>query len=310
MQICDIDRIKNNDYIVLLPKKDLDIKESVEYSFRNVFYLDHELNKKDAQYLIDFINTHDNNLIIFDYDEFYRLILPYIKKSKNIKWAYKSNLSCMTNGWVRAVYTNIMEFYDRNIIDEIICLDYSTYTVLKHSGYRTKYVKLDINSEIKKSKQSNSIGLLGDDSNPNHNTYNQLSALKLVDYSYIKILKTMEATKHFLKFFNIEEKEVYTQDEVISNNDINLYCNFTFNNYQVILKSMDMGIPCLVGNTDFFNDNKVLKKYLVLDSDDDINEIATRIKQVRENKQEILKEYEIFRKKYSSDSKELINKLK
>lgn len=308
MKICDINNVKNKNYIVLLPKNDYDIKDSVEYSFENVIYLDYETTKEDADILIDFINNKANQLIIFDYSEFYRLILPYIRKSKKIKWIYKNNIAQITDGNVRQTFNYIMEFYDRDIIDEIGCLDYSTYEILKNSSYKAKYIMLDVNPKTKKSKKSDSIGLIGNDYNPNHNVYNELSALKLIDYSYVKLIKTMPATNHFIKFFDIKEKEVNTLNEVMSDNFVNLYCNFTSTNTELILKSMDMGIPCILGNTDIFDKYPKLKTYLVLQSDDDISEIANKIKNVKENNKDILQMYEKFRESYSKNSKSSIDK--
>ncbi|MBQ6477592.1 MAG: hypothetical protein IJI43_04085 [Bacilli bacterium] len=309
MKVREIDTIKNKDFIVLLPESDHMIKDSVEYTFKNVFYLNYEKTEEDSEKLINFINNKDNELILFDYDEFYRTILPYIKKNKRTKWVFKDNISTLTNGWSRAYYNNVVEFYDRNIVDEILFLDKSTYEVFKNAGYRTKHILLDSNPNLEKTKKSKSIGLIGNDFDPNNNIYNELSALKLIDYDYIKLLKSMPATKHFISFFDIKEKEVNTIDEVIKDNDINLYCNFTFNNYELVLKSMDMEIPCLLGNTDIFDNYPNLKKYLVLESDDDIGEIADKIEAIRKHKKDILEEYKKFRKEYSKEVKELIKKI-
>lgn len=309
MNILDVNKLKNRDYIVLLPKCDFDIRKSVEYSFENVFYLDYELTKEHADVLIDFINSKSNQIILFDYDNFYRLILPHIRKSKKIKWIIKSSLAQLTNGCVRATFTNLMEFCDRNIVNEIGCLDKATYEVLKNAGYKAKYIMLDIKSNVKKSKKSNSIGIIGNDYDPNHNIYNELSALKLVDYSYIKIIKNMPATNHFINFFNIKEKQVDNFEDVIKDNFVNLYCNFTANNRELILSSLDMGIPCLLGNSDMFDNNQKLKKYLILESDDDINEIASKIKIIKNEKDKIISEYKKFREKYSAESKKSIEKL-
>ena len=308
MNILDIHKIKNKNYIVLLPECDSDIKDSVEYSFENVFYFDYKIEKEHIDILIDFINKELKQLIIFDYDESYRKILPYIRKKIKIKWIYKSNLSLLTYCQIRATFNSLMEFYDRSIIDLIGCLDYSTYEVLKNSGYNVEHVLLDVKRKEVKQRKSNSIGVLGNDYNSNHNTYNQLSALKLVEYSYVKINKNMSATKHFIDFFDIKEKLVDTFDDVMSNNYVNLYCNFTANNFELILKSMDMGIPCILGNTDIFDKNNVLKKYLVLESDDDINEIAYKINTIKDNKELILKEYDKFRTEYIKNSKKQISK--
>lgn len=308
MTIEGLNKLNKGSYLVLLPDADYDIKDSVEFSFDNVIYLDFELNESDANKIIDFVNNKGSKLIIFDWSEAYRLILPYISKKREIKWVYKNNLAGLTTGGVRATFTRIMEFYDRNIVKEIACLDKSTSIVLKKAGYRSSHLLLDVKTKSRKSKSNNSIGLIGDDYNPNHNTYNQLSALKLVDYDYCKIVPNMPATKHFIDFFEIKAKEVNSTFDTLVDNDINLYCNFTFNNMELILKSLDLGIPCLLGNTDIFDDYPKLKQYLVLESDDDIGEIANKIKIIRKNKNTILKEYEKYRKEYTNESNKLINK--
>ncbi len=308
MTIEGLNKLNKGSYLVLLPDADYDIKDSVEFSFDNVIYLDFELNESDANKIIDYVNNKGSKLIIFDWSEAYRLILPYISKKREIKWVYKNNLAGLTTGGVRATFTRIMEFYDRNIVKEIACLDKATSIVLKKAGYRSSHLLLDVKTKSRKSKSNNSIGLIGDDYNPNHNTYNQLSALKLVDYDYCKIVPNMPATKHFIDFFEIKAKEVNSTFDALVDNDINLYCNFTFNNTELILKSLDLGIPCLLGNTDIFDDYPNLKQYLVLDSDDDIGEIANKIKIIRKNKNTILKEYEKYRKEYTNESNKLINK--
>lgn len=306
MRIDEINKKVKDKYIVLLPKVDYDIRESVEYSFNNVIYLDFVPTEEDAQTIIDYINNKGEQLILFDYDEFYRLILPYIRKQKKVKWILKDGMAGITNGGTRATFTNLMEFCDRSIVNEIGCLDYGTYLVLKNSGYKVSYLFLDIKRKNSIIKNSNSIGIIGNDYNPNHNIYNQLSALKLVDYSEVKMLRTMPATEHFISFFNINEKKCETQEEVISNNFVNLYCNFTFTNKELIIKSMDSGVPCLLGNTDFFDDFPTLKKYLILQSDDDINEIAEKTTLIKNNKNVIIKEYKQFRETYAVNSKKSV----
>lgn len=307
MKIDDLNKLVEGSYIVLLPDADYDIKDSVEYTFNNVIYLNFELSEEDANKIIDYVNNKGSKLIIFDWFEGYRLILPYISKKREVKWVYKNNLAQLTNGGVRATYTRIMEFYDRNIVKEIACLDKATSEVLKKAGYRASHLLLDVKTKSRKNTLEKSIGLIGDDYNPNHNTYNQLSALKLIDYDYCKIVPNMPATKHFIDFFEIKAKEVHSREEALVDNEINLYCNFTFNNMELILKSLDLGIPCLLGNTDIFDDYPKLKQYLVLDSDDDIGEIANKINGIRENKDIILKEYAKYRKDYIKESKKLVS---
>ena len=116
----------------------------------------------------------------------------------------------------------------------------------------------------------------------------------------------MPATEHFIEFFNIKEQKVDSIEEVLKDNFINLYANFTGTAHNLILQSMDIGIPCLLGNTDFFDGYPELKENLVLNSDDDISEIAQKINNVKLNGDKIIESYKEFRKKYSEQSKESI----
>lgn len=301
-----LDEITKGDYIVLLPFCDRDIKDSVIYSFNNVIMLDGNETKDDAKILTQFINNNLNQLIVFDFCDLYRDILPFIKKNIKVKCIYKNNIAALTNGNVRESLYFPMEFYDRKIIKTIGLLDKSTSVVLKNSKYNVCYVALDVPFKSTKYKKSNSIGLLGDDFNPNHNTYNELSALKLVNYSKLKMVKHMAATEHFINFFGLKENVVENIDDVIKDNFVNLYVNFTSTNVELVLKSMDKNIPCVLGNTDIFDDFSYLKEELVLKSDDDIREIAEKIEKVRLDHDEIIKEYQKFRKAYTKLSQKTI----
>lgn len=304
MNIDFINKLKKNDYLLLLPKSDYDIRDGVEYSFDNVLFLESALTDEQIKTIIDTINDKDLSIILFEYDDVYRKILPYLRKKINVKWVIKYNLAAMTDENIRMSYFNMVEFVDRNIVNAVGCLDKNAYKVLKNAGYNAFYINLDVEKSDYKSKESKTIGLIGNDYNPNHNVYNELSALKLIDYDYIKMIKIMPATREFIQFFDIKDKDVDTLDEAMKDNMINLYCNFTGSNNELVLKSMDMGVPCLLGNSDLFDEYKTLKKYLVLKSDDDIGEIADKINLVIKNKNEIMKEYSIFRKDYTNKSKE------
>ena len=77
----------------------------------------------------------------------------------------------------------------------------------------------------------------------------------------------------------------------MKDNFVNLYINFTNTNHELIQKSFNLGIPCIVGNTNIFDRNKYLKEHLILKSDDDINEIVNKINFVKNNREKIIEEY-------------------
>ena len=53
MKIAELNNKLKDNYIVLLPKEDNDIKESVEFSFNNVIYLDFTLTEDDVKNFLD-----------------------------------------------------------------------------------------------------------------------------------------------------------------------------------------------------------------------------------------------------------------
>ena len=96
-----------------------------------------------------------------------------------------------------------------------------------------------------------------------------------------------------------------TNNKYMDNNVVNLYINFTDNNNVLFLESMDKGVPCILGNNDLIQDS-ILKKYLMLESDDSIDEIKEKIEIVKNNRENIIKEYKMFRDDYSKKSKESV----
>ena len=68
---------------------------------------------------------------------------------------------------------------------------------------------------------------------------------------------------------------------------------------------MDLGVPCIIGNNNFLPEEySIMNQYLVVKSDDDVNEIARKIKGLIDKKK-IMREYEKFRTKYSKKVKKL-----
>ena len=91
-------------------------------------------------------------------------------------------------------------------------------------------------------------------------------------------------------------------------NDINLYINFTYSNLLPFFKSFEYGVPCLIGNTTLLDNYPKLKKYLVVKSDDSIDEIAEQIKTAQKNKEEILNLYKNFKLDYEKETYSLKEK--
>ena len=282
-------KYKNCDVIVILPILDLEIFDSLNYTIGNIIKLD---KIEDEKGIVDIINTSKiKKIYLVGNNDFYRYLLPRLKKEKEVCWIFKNSFSDLSNSGVRYILNCIFEFIDRKLIDSIGCINVDNLTVFENAGYKCEYINLDIKHDKKEYVKSNTIGILSNDFDPNNNFYNQLAALTYIDYDYCKFKYLMKATKEFIPFFNLKCVKEYNIDNVIKDNFVNLYVNFTNTNNELIKKSFDLGIPCIVGNTDYFDDNEYLKKHLVIKSDDDIREISKKIDFVRENREKIIDEY-------------------
>ena len=205
------------------------------------------------------------------------------------------------------ILNNMMQLYEykeRKMIDYIATTKYDTYISMKD---KIDYIELDYKTKIHP-KNNNSIGLLGIYYVEYSNFFVQLSAVAMSKIKKAIVLEQNTVVKKFEEDFNVvieEEKDVI---KLIEQNKVNLDVAFSEVSPINFLISMDAGIPCIIGNTHLLDNDEKLKKMLVLDSDDDVNEICEKIDNVLENKKEIEKLYSIWRKKYSDNSKKLIEK--
>ena len=306
----NLDIIYNKKYLVLVPSMSKELLDSFEYTFGNTFLMKN--NYSDLDFFVDFINRNNfQQLILVDFQEEYDELLKRINGKHNIKFIYTKSLASLSDTIYYHNFQKIMNLHQKNKIDSIGFLDKNLYNIIKKTRKSIYHVILDINAskkeDLAKKQQDKTIGILNSQKDPKHSYYNELSAIKLVDGYSAKITKPNKVTKEFLRLFDIGY-QITKEKNIYSNNSVNLYINFTNNIDTVFLQSMDQNVPCILGNTELLDDYKDLKKYLVVTSDDDINEISLKIKETIKNKNEILRLYKNFRTKYSIKSKESIEK--
>ena len=280
---------KNESSIVLVPKLDYKYYDGINYTLGNAIKID---NVDEDERIINVINESKiEKIYLLGNNNIYRFILPRIKKDINVCWIFNDAFSNLSNAGVRYNLNTIFEYYDRTLVDIIGCFNKDNVLVFENAGYKCEYIDLKLDKNEIKLVNSNSIGIISDDFDPNNNFYNQLAALTFVDYDVCKFQAVMKATNHFYKYFNIKSKVLKNIDEVMKDNFVNLYINFTNTNKELILKSYNYGVPVIVGNSDFYDNNKYLKEHLVVKSDDDVNEIEKKIVFVRNNYKKIIEEY-------------------
>lgn len=297
----DLDIIYNKKYLVIVPTMSKNLLPSFEYTFGNTIVMENTLD--DIDFFIEYINKNNfEQLIFIDYQLEYEQVLEKLTGFHKIKFIFTKSLASLSDQFFYQVFKSIYKLYQKEEIEEIGLLDKSLYTVLANKKDKVKHIMLNIEKEsIKNSKNTNTIGLLNNEEDPKHSFYNELSAIKLAKMYKAKLTSPSKVNKEFLKIFNIDYC-IAKKEDVSKNNIINLYVNFTNNNDLVFLESMDQNIPCILGNTELLDNYPKLKSKLVMKSDDDINEIADRIKLVEQNKDSIIKEYTKFRKEYDKKS--------
>lgn len=299
--------IYNKKYLIILSKMSENLFEAFDYTFGNTIVMDNNID--NITRIKDFINNSNFKTLVFvDYQVENEEVINNLIKKHEIKLVYTKALGALSDEFLKYTFNNLYNLYDNGTATEIAFLDKGLYETFKHKGENVKYIKLDIerNKNASRDYDKNVVGLLNNEHNPRHSFYNELSAVKLSNKFLAKLPKISKTAKNFLKLFNIDHV-VVKNSELINNNEINLYVNFTDNDDTVFLKSMDANVPCIMGNTELLDNYKKLKDYLVMDSDDDIDEIKDRMNLVSKNREAILKDYEKFREDYSKESAKLAN---
>ena len=299
--------IYNKKYLIIISKMSENLYEAFNYTFGNTIVMDNNID--NITRIKDFINNSNFKTLVFvDYQVENEEVINSLIKKHDIKLVYTKALGALSDEFLKYTFNNLYNLYENGTASEIAFLDKGLYETFKHKGENVKYIKLDIerNKSASKEFDKNVVGLLNDEHNPRHSFYNELSAIKLSNKFIAKLPKPCKTTKNFLKLFNIDYN-VVKKSELVNNNEINLYVNFTDNDDTVFLRSMDNNVPCIMGNTELLDNYKKLKDYLVMDSDDDIDEIKDRMNLVSKNREAILKAYEKFREDYSKESAKLAN---
>ena len=201
-------------------------------------------------------------------------------------------------------FQQIIEYQERGLIDYIFTTQYDLYVSFKN---KLSYIILDyIGDDKKKNSNSDSIGILNEYYLIESNFYNELSAIALSKYKKAYILDQNIITKQFGLDFGVELYEEKDIEKLIYKNKANLDCKFCDISNINFLISMDAGIPCILGNTNLLDDNVELKKMLVLECDDDINEIKDKLESSIANIAKINNIYSKWRIDYSNKSKKTI----
>lgn len=216
-------------------------------------------------------------------------------------------------------FYSIIELLDRGIAHSIGFAKESMAEFYKLKGYNSYFVPnnvkgLKANNKYEKKEGVNRIGLYSAGSRWEKNTYNQLSATSLIDNSLVDLSPSTELSNSFCDLMNINLvdrnlKYMKRQDllDRMAQNDVNLYVTFTECSPVLPLESLELGVPCLTGDNHHYFRGSKLYDYLVVHSEDDINEIAQKAKDAIENRDEIIRLFRDWKIDYDEFVKEKLN---
>ena len=295
--------IYNKKYMLILPNYDEKYYKYFSYTFgcENIYSIKNP--GIDMEKIVNIINNSNIEKIIFiDYLSEYNIIINKLNKIHKLYFIVTKQLSRLSSIYDYEIFNNILKLYEANFIEKIGFMDINFYKAYskKINSFHIK-LKKESESPIKYNKKR--IGILGNECDNYCSYYNILSAIKLNNKYAANTSQSNSRIDKFKKLFNIKRIE---NDKDKYSNLINIDINFSGDSFLNFVESMDKGIPCIVGNNNFLN--KKLEEYLMVKSDDNIDEISDKIDRVVENKEKINNEYKKWKNEYYNNFKENIEK--
>ncbi len=298
--------MKNKKMIILLSEENVFMEKVFNYNIRSadIVKIPTSYSPFDREELASRINKEYSQVIFYGFFNQFYLLLPLLSKKIIKKYILNVSITRFNEAYIFDNFQQIIEYQERGLIDYIFTTQYDLYVSFKN---KLSYIILDyIGDDKKKNSNSDSIGILNEYYLIESNFYNELSAIALSKYKKAFILDQNIITKQFGLDFGVELYEEKDIEKLIYKNKANLDCKFCEISNINFLISMDAGIPCILGNTNLLDDNVELKKMLVLESDDDINEIKDKLESSIANIAKINNIYSKWRVDYSNKSKKTI----
>lgn len=320
--ICEeIEKYKKSSYIVFYNPECIGIMNATKEIFKNTISLNELFNKRAIEDIAKSVaNSGVKQVIFATMAHGYKTLAEKIKEENSniiIKFMWHGSHSLFVNRDEEYFLESILDLEKRGIVTSIGFLKESMAKYYSLKGYNSHFVMNTVNSISKKkaSKSSDStirVGIYSSGDRWEKNTYNQLSACSLVSKDIV--VDSIPATslfKSYCNLMNIKYNDEISTDSVsrgelidrMSKNTVNLYVTFTECAPMIPLESLEVGVPCIVGDNNHYFTNSKLENYLVVKSEDSIDEIAEKMKLCIENKNEIIKLYKEWKKDYDIRSK-------
>lgn len=331
----NIEKIKNNiekiegDYIVMYNPDWKGVTSSTKELFENLIPLSELYRKKDVKEIAQKIaNSNFKQIIFSSFAIGWKDLIIFIKKyNPNIKiktfWHGSHSQILETYGWERN--KEIIQLHRENLIDTMGVCKKSLVEFYKSQNLNVKFLtnNVDVDKNLSESiiaeqKENNNtekvkIGLYAAKcSDWRKNMYSQMAAVSLLENVVLDIVPLDNNARKFAKLLDIEitgESKSLSREDLLKRmfkNDINLYVTFSECAPMLPLESLELGVPCILGNNNHYFKESELEKLLVVNIEDDIEEIKQKIQIAISEKQKINKLYKDFKTKNLKQKEENI----
>lgn len=320
----------NENYLLLYGDKKPEDNLVIPFMFENRLEIGLGWIEKDREIILKQIEeniktNHITEFIFWGLEVGWDMVMETVKKNYptiKIKVICNTADALLYYDYERNNFFRLLELNKTGVVSDIGFLRKGLYECYQNLGYSCSYLREMVNLEEtkkeeiqelnQKTNEEYTIGIYPLNYTWDKNIFHQLSVGKMIDSSIVHYLLLDNRMKDFLDTMKIkscaeriETWDVYEFAKLISKNDIIISCNFTDYVHPIALISLELGIPCIIGNnSELFSEE--LKRYLVVDSEDNPIKIKDKIELCKNKQEEIQKLYKKWKQEYQPVAKKSI----
>ena len=333
---CKLIKKTNYNYIALYNPTWLGVANPTKGLFESCIPLEKLKNRKLRKKVLDeIVKNNKIETVIFSQmvDGWEDLIkeLHRAKKELKIKVIWHANNYETISDYTWNLKKELISMYNDGYVCALGFVKKTMAEFYKNRGYNAYYFSNNVNSNINQNEKENNkgegrkeeykdkdkkikIGLYNAHSREIKNIFTQMLATKFFENAVVDIVPSSEQIEEYAKMNNMKYTNVsyfIPTDELmerIKQNDINVYATFTECAPMFPMESFESGVPCIIGNNnDYFKGSK-LRDYVCVNREDDPFEIYNKIKEVIENKEEVMELYKKWKTNFNIENEKLVKK--
>lgn len=311
-------------YVVFVRENWLGVGSSTISMFGDAVYIPDVDDDQYKQLVETIIKNKKIKMVIFSgFAKGWERIIQEIKTKKpeivvKIFWHGSNAMHIENFDWDR--FNVMFSLLEEGFINEVAFAKKSMYEQYKKIGYNVSFLPntftMDLESRKKIMQKKNNknirIGIYSSGDRWVKNFYNQVAATSLIKDAEVDVVPMSPRVTQFAKLLRINlfgEENKVSREELfsrIAEDDIVLYATFVECAPILPLECLELGVPCITGDNHHYWVGTELEKYLVEPKVDNPVAIAKRIEDCIENKDEIIKLYKDWKKKYDKYCEEEI----